>query len=89
MLTLQGTASFPFDRVLYCNIGDCHAMGQQPLTFVRQLMAACANPGTLLHTDLYPNDVRERAKIILEDCKGYSLGEEVDHKVLKSSSSVK
>ena len=41
-------------------------------------MAACANPGTLLHTDLYPSDVRERAKIILEDCKGYSLGEEVD-----------
>lgn len=53
-------------------------MGQQPLTFVRQLMAACANPDTLLHTDLYPSDVRERAKIILEDCKGYSLGEEVD-----------
>ena len=53
-------------------------MGQQPLTFVRQLMAACANPETLLKTNLYPSDVKERADIILKDCKGYSLGEEVD-----------
>ena len=73
---LQGEAQ-PFNRVLYCNIGDCHAMGQKPLTFVRQLVAACADPDTLLHSDTYPSDVRERARAILEDCGGQSVGKQV------------
>lgn len=28
----------PFKQVIRANIGDCHAMGQKPLTFIRQVM---------------------------------------------------
>ena len=65
---------YPFDKVLYCNVGDAHASGQQPLTFVRQLLAACTNPS---HMDVYPEDVVERAKLILKHCAGNSIGEEL------------
>ena len=27
----------PFDQVIRANIGDCHAMGQPPITFLRQV----------------------------------------------------
>lgn len=75
-LTPQGV-SYPFDQVLYCNIGDCHAVGQKPLTFVRQLVAACLDPKTLMEdSSIYPSDVRERARLILGDIRGNSLGEE-------------
>lgn len=70
---LKGGVKFPFDRVLFCNIGDCHAMGQRPLTFVRQLLAACLDP-TTLHAGAYPSDVIERSNTILDSCKGNSLG---------------
>ncbi len=73
-LTPQGDKSYPFDRVLFCNIGDCHAMGQRPITFIRQLLAACTNPTDLLESGIYPCDVVERAKDILSHCKGYSIG---------------
>ena len=32
---LQGVKK-PFEQVIRANIGDCHATGQQPLTFLRQ-----------------------------------------------------
>ena len=68
----QGSKNYPFDRVLYCNVGDAHAAGQRPLTFVRQLLAACTNPS---HMSMYPEDVVKRAKLILEHCAGNSIGE--------------
>ena len=40
-------------------------------------MAACADPDTLLHNDTYPSDVKERARAILEDCGGHSVGKGV------------
>ena len=54
LLLLQGTRSYPFNRVLFANIGDCHAMGQKPLTFVRQLLAATVDPSLV---KVYPRDV--------------------------------
>ena len=39
-------------------------------------MAACADPDTLLHNGTYPSDVKERARAILEDCGGHSVGKE-------------
>jgi alanine transaminase len=33
---LKGT-KLPFDRVIRANIGDCHATGQKPITFLRQV----------------------------------------------------
>ena len=49
-------------------------MGQRPLTFVRQLLSACTNPTELLDSVHYPADVVERAKEILQDCPGNSIG---------------
>lgn len=72
-MIIQGTGNYSFDKVLLCNIGDCHAMGQKPLTFVRQLLAACAHPEEL-DGGCYPEDVKERARLILEHCGGQSIG---------------
>ncbi|XP_074646944.1 alanine aminotransferase 1-like isoform X2 [Tubulanus polymorphus] len=63
----------PFPDVISCNIGDAHAMGQKPLTFIRQVIACCTNP-ELLNSGKYPQDVMDKAKRILADCKGGSLG---------------
>lgn len=49
-------------------------MGQQPLTFVRQLLAVCLDTA-LLRDDAIPEDVKDRARAILQDAKGHSLGE--------------
>ena len=51
-------------------------MGQRPLTFVRQLLSATCNPSQLLVGDGggYPSDVRERARGILDNCAGNSIG---------------
>lgn len=62
-----------FKKVIRANIGDCHAMGQQPLTFLRQVLA-CASDNSLLNSPSYPNDVKERVKEILKYCGGGSVG---------------
>jgi alanine transaminase len=41
----RGTGSYPFKEVIYCNIGDVQAMGHQPITYIRQLIAVCLSPG--------------------------------------------
>lgn len=34
----------PFDKVLYCNIGNPQQLGQHPVTFYRQVLALCDYP---------------------------------------------
>ena len=63
----------PFTEVVRANIGDCHATGQKPLTFIRQLLAVCTYPA-LLDDPKFPEDVKEKAVRILDNCGGYSLG---------------
>lgn len=70
---LASGASKPFDEVVRANIGDCHATGQQPLTFIRQVLALCTYP-ELMDDDRFPQDVKERALRVLKDCGGKSLG---------------
>jgi hypothetical protein len=36
--------SFPFKKVVMCNIGNPQALGQQPITFFRQVLALCDYP---------------------------------------------
>ena len=48
-------------------------MGQSPLTYTRQLIAACCDP-SLISKAVYPSDVNERANKILKDVGGGSLG---------------
>ncbi|XP_001948711.2 alanine aminotransferase 1 isoform X1 [Acyrthosiphon pisum] len=67
----------PFKEVLKANIGDCHAMGQKPITFIRQVLALVSQP-ELLEDDRYPEDVKERARTILDGCRGGSVGSYTD-----------
>lgn len=63
----------PFDHVIRANIGDCHATGQRPLTFLRQVLA-CVSDETLIESEVYPTDVRQRARQLLDACGGRSVG---------------
>ncbi|XP_002075264.2 alanine aminotransferase 1 isoform X1 [Drosophila willistoni] len=67
----------PFDEVIRANIGDCHAMGQKPVTFLRQLLALTFEP-RLLDSPEYPEDVKQRARAILGNCQGHSMGSYTD-----------
>uniref|UniRef100_A0A8C3P0B1 alanine transaminase n=1 Tax=Cyanoderma ruficeps TaxID=181631 RepID=A0A8C3P0B1_9PASS len=63
----------PFTEVIKANIGDAHAMGQRPITFLRQVVALCTYPN-LLDSPSFPEDAKERARRILQGCGGNSLG---------------
>ncbi|XP_022919921.1 alanine aminotransferase 1 [Onthophagus taurus] len=70
-------AKRPFKEIIRANIGDCHAMGQKPITFIRQLLA-CVSLPELLDDPRFPADVKEKAKLILKGCKGQSVGSYTD-----------
>ncbi|XP_041986409.1 alanine aminotransferase 1-like [Aricia agestis] len=70
---IQKGAEKPFSRVIRANIGDCHALGQKPFTFVRQVLAVAACPALMSCPDI-PDDVKERVKEILDDCTQGSVG---------------
>lgn len=70
---LAAGANKPFTKVLQANIGDCHATGQSPITFIRQVVALCAYP-ELMETTNFPDDVKSRARRLLKGCKGSSVG---------------
>lgn len=63
----------PFTEVIKAYIGDCHAMGQKPLTFMRQVLALINYP-KLLDDQSFPEDAKQRAREILNGCKGGSIG---------------
>ncbi|KAI4899874.1 hypothetical protein NFI96_012075 [Prochilodus magdalenae] len=71
--SLQEGGKKPFTEVIKANIGDAHAMGQQPITFLRQVVALCTFP-ELLDSPSFPEDAKRRARRILQDCGGQSLG---------------
>uniref|UniRef100_A0A667WRZ3 alanine transaminase n=1 Tax=Myripristis murdjan TaxID=586833 RepID=A0A667WRZ3_9TELE len=70
---LQQGVKQPFTEVIKANIGDAHAMGQQPITFLRQVVALCCFP-ELLDSPAFPDDAKQRAQRILQGCGGHSLG---------------
>ncbi|XP_060762386.1 alanine aminotransferase 2-like isoform X2 [Neoarius graeffei] len=63
----------PFTEVIKANIGDAHAMGQQPITFFRQVLALCSYTD-LLDNSKFPDDAKARARSILNACGGSSIG---------------
>jgi len=67
----NGSTNYPFSDVIKCNIGDAHAMGQQPITWIRQVLQGVVNPSSL---PTLPKDVQERARMLLEACGGNSMG---------------
>lgn len=34
----------PFNKILYCNIGNPQQLGQHPVTYFRQVLALCDYP---------------------------------------------
>jgi len=63
----------PFTSVIKANIGDAHAMGNKPITFIRQVLALITHP-PLLDSEDFPEDAKTRARAILAGCKGGSVG---------------
>jgi len=63
----------PFANVIKANIGDAHAMGNKPITFIRQVLALVTYP-SLLESGDFPEDAKDRARKILQGCKGSSVG---------------
>lgn len=70
---LQEGKQKPFKHVIRANIGDCHACGQKPLKFLRQVVALCTYPD-LMNSPEFLEDAKNRARRILEDCRGHSIG---------------
>ena len=54
--------SLPFQSLISCNIGNPQALGQQPITFIRQVAAACTYPPLMDVPNLFPADVIRRSK---------------------------
>ncbi|XP_037919175.1 alanine aminotransferase 2-like [Hermetia illucens] len=63
----------PFDEVIRANTGDCQAMGQAPITYIRQVLSLALRP-ELLEVVNCPSDIKERVRTLLNGCNGGSLG---------------
>ncbi|KAF7993478.1 hypothetical protein HCN44_010073 [Aphidius gifuensis] len=74
---LEKGAKKPFNEVIKANIGDAHAMGQRPITFLRQVLTLTVSP-ELLDDPKYPDDAKKRARDVLNSCKGCSVGAYTD-----------
>ncbi|WVZ66699.1 hypothetical protein U9M48_015888 [Paspalum notatum var. saurae] len=69
--------SLPFDEILYCNIGNPQSLGQQPVTYFREVLSLCDHPALLDKSEthaLYSSDAIERAWQILEKIPGRATG---------------
>ncbi|KAF2900085.1 hypothetical protein ILUMI_06100 [Ignelater luminosus] len=70
---LKNGVKKPFKEVIKPVVADFQAMGQPPITFVRQVMSIVIYP-QLLDDPKFPDDAKERARTILNGCKGGSIG---------------
>eukprot|EP00051_Salpingoeca_urceolata_P027127 m.480129 g.480129 ORF g.480129 m.480129 type:complete len:550 (-) comp21709_c0_seq1:284-1933(-) len=59
----------PFEKVIFCNIGNPQSVGQKPVTLARQMLAACTFPDAIESAHL-PADVKRRANDILSHSSG-------------------
>ncbi|KAG7992158.1 hypothetical protein I3843_02G113800 [Carya illinoinensis] len=69
--------SHSFDEILYCNIGNPQSLGQQPITFFREVLALCDHPAILDRSEtqgLFSADAVERARQILDQIPGRATG---------------
>jgi alanine transaminase len=68
-----GKGSYPFDKIIWCNIGNPQILGQKPMTYFRQVLCLCEYPQLLEEpaaAQLFPADVIERAKVFLKEIPG-------------------
>ncbi|XP_022152657.1 alanine aminotransferase 2-like [Momordica charantia] len=74
---LAKPGSHPFDEILYCNIGNPHSLGQQPITFFREVLALCDHPAILDRSEtqgLFSADAIVRAWQVLDQIPGRATG---------------
>ncbi|XP_023336163.1 alanine aminotransferase 2, partial [Eurytemora carolleeae] len=70
---LASGAEKSFTRLIKTNLGDAHAMGDTPITFIRQVLSLLTYP-PLLEFEMFPADAKQRAQEILASCRGSSVG---------------
>ncbi|KAL9260559.1 Alanine aminotransferase 2, mitochondrial-like protein [Drosera capensis] len=73
----ENPGSLPFDEILYCNIGNPQSLGQQPITFFREVLALTDHPTILDSSEtqgLFSADAIERAWKILDQIPGKATG---------------
>jgi alanine transaminase len=75
----KGTTSYPFDHIVYTNIGNPHGVGQSPLTWPRQVMALCDLPDkdgvdSRFVKKMFPSDAIDRARNIKKALGGHGTG---------------
>jgi len=66
-------ASLPFKKIVACNIGNPHELGQRPLTFLRQVLALCHYPELIKNevtAATFPADAVARAEFYLSKIAG-------------------
>ncbi|KAF6775361.1 hypothetical protein AHF37_05733 [Paragonimus kellicotti] len=59
----------PFKEIIRCNIGDCQAAGQKPISFIRHVLSVATNP-QLFRSPEIPEDAKLRARRFLDSCGG-------------------
>jgi alanine transaminase len=64
---------YPFNKIIWCNIGNPQILGQKPITYFRQILCLCEYPQLLQEPaalQLFPADVVARAKEFLAEIPG-------------------
>ncbi|KAH3686222.1 hypothetical protein WICPIJ_002800 [Wickerhamomyces pijperi] len=56
----------PFKSIINANIGNPQQLKQKPITFYRSVLSILQSP-SLLETDVFPEDVKARAKTLLDN----------------------
>jgi aspartate/methionine/tyrosine aminotransferase len=67
----EASKQYPFDKILYTNIGNPQSVGQPPLTWPRQVLALVDLPNEVgvdhpLAPNIFPADAIQRARYIKE-----------------------
>jgi aspartate/methionine/tyrosine aminotransferase len=75
----DGKAKHPFDRIIYTNIGNPHAVQQKAITWPRQVMALLQLPDALgidhpKVLELFPEDAVQRAREMKRALGGHGIG---------------
>lgn len=73
------TNTYPFDHIIYTNIGNPHSVGQEALTWPRQVLALCDLPDDMgvdhpQAADVFPADAIDRARVIKAGLGGVGTG---------------
>ena len=67
---LEKGEKFPFENIVFCNIGNPQSVGNPPISFIRQVCSAVDNPELMDLPGAFPDDVIARAKAYLKSANG-------------------